>query len=237
MLYQITKEVFDGLSDDLKKEYTLDGEAATLKIEGENAPSMAAIIKAEEKRVIEADHRKKAEKARDAAEAMADKLREDLDKASGKDEIARVKAEHQEALEKIRADREAEKTAAKEASNAALKMETARAFAEENFTIPTLMVEQFAKRLSVEEIDGQSVIRCLDADGKASALSLSEVQQEFLANKEFASIIKTKTGSGGGANPSGGGGAAGKSLSDMTATEEAKFANENPEAYAEMVGA
>jgi uncharacterized membrane protein YqiK len=236
MLYQITKEAFDKLSEDLQKEYTVSGESVTLKIEGEGAPTAEALTKAQDKLRIEKEHRTKAEKSRDEAEARGEKLREDLDKASGKDEIQRLKTEHQAELEKIRGEREAEKTAAKEAANSAMKKEAAETFANEHFTIPNLMVDQFAKRLSVEEVNGESVVRVLDADGKASALSLNELKQEFLENKEFSPIIKTKAGSGGGANPSGGGGAAQKQLSEMTATEESQFANANPEAYAEMIG-
>jgi hypothetical protein len=236
MLYQITKEAFEALSDETKKEYTLDGDSAVLKIEGEGAPTAEALAKAEGKLRIEREHRKNAETARDTAESRSEKLREDLDKASGKEEIARIKEEHQTELEKIRADREAEKAEAKEKANAALRKETAESFANDNFTIPNLMVGPFADRLSVEEVDGQPVVRVLDKDGKASALSLNELKQEFLENKDFSSIIKTKAGSGGGANPSGGGGAAQKQLSEMTATEEAQFARENPEAYKEMVG-
>lgn len=236
MQYQISKDALAALPEEIQKEYTLNGDTAILKIEGEGAPSIEALTKAQEKLRIEREHRQKAEKARDEAENRAEKFREDLDKASGKDEIAKIKADHQAELEKIRADREAEKNQLREQKASALKRETAEKFAQEHFTIPGLMVDQFAKRLSVEDINGESVVRVLDKDGRASALSLSELKQEFLDNKEFSPIIKTNAGSGGGANPSGGGGAAQKSLADMTATEEAQFANANPEAYAKLIG-
>jgi F0F1-type ATP synthase membrane subunit b/b' len=239
MLYQIKKEAFDALSEDLKKEYTLDGENATLKIEGEGAPTLAAITKAEEKHRIAEEHRKAAEKARDAAEAASEKLREDLGNASGKKEIEELNKKHTEELEKIREARETEKAAAKEMANANLKKETAEEFRNNNFVsgkLSSLVGKEFTDRLSVEEVNGESVIRVLDPDGKPSALSLNELKQEFLANKEFATIIKVDTGSGGGANPSGGGGAAKKQLSEMNATEESIFANEHPEEYAQMTG-
>ena len=236
MQYQIDKGTFEKLSEDMQKEYILEGETATLKIEGENAPTMEALNKANEKHRIAEEHRKKAEKARDDAEAASEKLREDLDKASGKDEIARIKQEHAEALENIRKEREAEKAEAVEKNNAAMIRDTATKIANEHFTIPGLMADQIAKRLSVEVVNGESVVRPLGADGKASMMSVNELKQEFLENPEFASIIKANAGSGGGANPSGGGGAVQKNLSDMTATEEAQFARKNPEAYQQMVG-
>jgi hypothetical protein len=109
--------------------------------------------------------------------------------------------------------------------------ETAEKFANENFTIPELMVGPFSQRLSIEEIDGQSVVRVKDSEGKASALSLDELKREFLDKKEFSAIIKANAGSGGGASPGAGGGAPGKKISEMTAKEEAEFERANPEAY------
>jgi len=234
MHWKITKEAHAGLSEELQKEYTIEGDSATLKLEGEGAPSTAAVAKAEDKLRIEKEHRKNAETARDAAEANSEKFRNDLDKAGGKEEITRIKQEHQVELEKIRTEREAEQTANKEAKNSALKKETARAFTAEHFTEEEIMGNAFAKRLSVEEINGEPVVRVLDKDGKASALSINELKQEFLDNPKLSGIIKTQAGSGGGANPSSGGGAATKQLSEMTGTEESAFANANPEAYAAM---
>ena len=241
MQYQINKEAFDALSDDLKKEYTLDGDTATLKIEGENAPSAEALAKANEKHRIAEEHRKKAEKARDEAEAASEKFREDLEKASGKEEIAKLKEEHAAAMEKIRAEREAEKAEAKAKGDAAMIKEMSTAFANEHFIdgVTDMLAEQIGKRLNVETVNGESVIRPLDADGKPSIISIDDLKQEFLANEKYKAIIKGKAGSGGGANPSGGGGATGYTkLSDFkNGVEEARFANENPEAYQKMVDA
>lgn len=233
MKYSLTKEEFDALSEDLQKEYTLDGENATLKIEGEGAPTAEEVTRLKEKQLIADKHRKEAEKARDDAEKREEKLKKDLEGASGKEEIAKIREEHQKELDKIRADREAEQVAAKESRNVSLKKETSEAFANEHFTIPGLMVDQFAKRLSIEEIDGSPVVRVLDAEGKASALSLDELKKEFLDNKDYSSIIKANAGSGGGANNSGGGGGAPqKKIAEMTATEEAAFERDDPDGYA-----
>lgn len=233
MKYKITKIEFDALDETAKKEYTLDGETAVLKIEGEGAPTHEATTRAEDKLRIEKEHRKNAETARDTAETRAEKLKKDLEGASGKDEIARIKAEHQTELDKIRDDRATEQAAAKDVRNAGLKKETSEAFANDHFTIPSLMVDQFAKRLSVEEVDGNPVVRVLDAEGKASALSVAELKKEFLDNKDYSTIIKANPGRGGGATPGGGGGGApDKKIAEMTATEEAAFEKAEPEAYA-----
>ena len=230
MQYSISKDAHEKLPDFLKDEYVLSGETATLKIEGEGAPTLEAITKAEEKRRISEEHRKNAEKARDAAELSAEKLRNDLDRASGKDEIARIKAEHASEMEAIRADRAKEQAAAVETRNAAMIKDAAWDFAQ-NFTIPSLMEGPFSKRLTVEEVDGQPVIRIRDVDGKPSIKSISELKQEFLDNPEFAGIVKANPGSGGGATPGDGGGATVKKLSEMTTAEEMAFERDNPEGY------
>ncbi len=77
-------------------------------------------------------------------------------------------------------------------------------------------------------------MRVLAEDGSASTASLADLQKEFLDNPAHKEIIVAKTGSGGGAThtPGSGGGATVKKLSQMTATEEAAFERENPDAYA-----
>lgn len=231
MKYKLTKTEFEALGEEAKKEYILSGESAVLKIEGEGAPTAEALTRAEDKLRIEKEHRRNAETARDTAETRSEKLKKDLEGASGKEEIARIKAEHQTELETIRTDRATEQKAAKESSNAAMIKEAAEKFTNEHFITPGLMVGPFSSRLSVEEIDGQSVIRVKDAEGKASAMSLNELQKEFLDNKEYFPIIKANAGRGGGATPGGGDGVSQKKLAEMTAKEEADFERTNPDGY------
>lgn len=232
MKYKLTKPEFEALGEDAKKEYTLGGESAVLKIEGEGAPTAEAVTRAEDKLRIEKEHRKNAETARDAAETREGKLKADLGNAGGKEKIAEINAAHQKELDKIRDDRAEEQKVAKNVRDAGLKKETSEAFANDHFTVPTLMVDQFSKRLSVEEIDGNPVVRVLGTDGKASALSLDELKKEFLDNKDYSTIIKADAGNGGGAtNTGGGGGASHKKIGEMTPKEEADFERGNPEGY------
>ena len=231
MKYKLTKAEFEALTEDQQKEYTLTGEDAVLKIEGDGAPTLEAVTRAEDKLRIEKDHRKNAETARDAAEAASEKLRTDLEKADGKGDREKLIATHKAEIEEIRAERVAEQTAAKAKDSAAMIKEVSEKFANDHFTTPSLLASPFGDRLSVEEIEGTQVIRVKGADGKASALSLDELKKEFLDNKEFSAIIKANPGSGGGALPGGGGGASLKKLSEMTATEEAEFERTDPAGY------
>ena len=98
------------------------------------------------------------------------------------------------------------------------------------------MVDKIKARLDLEIADGVPITRVLDAAGKPSALSLDDLKKEFVDNKSYAAIIKASDANGGGAGPSSdGNGVPNKKLSEMTATEEAKFANENPTEYQRMV--
>ena len=236
MKYTIKKEEFEALSDDLKKEYKLDGETATLVIEGEDAPTAEKVAKLEEKRKIEADHRKTAETKLREADDRAAKLQKDLEAAGGnKEAIAKLQADHKAEIEKLREEREQEAVKVREDRDGAMIREEAQKFANEKFTIPSLIVDQIAKRMTVEEVNGQPVVRVMNADGSPSTASLADLQKEFLDNKDFSTIIKATTGKGGGATTQPSGGATEKSLSEMTATEEAKFEKEHPEEYAALI--
>lgn len=72
-------------------------------------------------------------------------------------------------------------------------------------------------RLSVEYRDGHPVTVVLDASGKPSAMTVQELQAEFLANPAFAPLLVGSKASGGGAAGGGrSGGATAKSVSRAT---------------------
>lgn len=91
-------------------------------------------------------------------------------------------------------------------------------------------------RIQVDLVDGKPVTKILDHEGSPSALTPDELRKEFLSNTKFAAIVVGSKGSGGGAGGSRkGGGGATKRLAEMSATEEAKFANDNPREYQQML--
>ena len=145
MKYTINKETFEGLPEEIQKEYTLDGDTATLKIEGDNVPTQSEIDRYKHKFDLEVKHRKKAESDLLEAEKNIDKLSNDLQGASGKDEIEKIRAKHTEELEKIRAERENEKAEARALADSQLISETATKFCNDHFTIPAIMKDQFWK--------------------------------------------------------------------------------------------
>lgn len=101
-----------------------------------------------------------------------------------------------------------------------------------------IILPHIQRRLQADIVEGKPVTKVLDLEGSPSALSVEELQKEFLSNQKFSSIIVASKASGGGANGGRkGGGGATKKLSEMSATEEAQFANQNPEQYKQMLAA
>lgn len=234
MKYKLTQTEFENLDETTQNEYSLNGDTAILNLEGEGAPTPDYISGLEKKREIEVEHRKNAEAKVKEADDRAAQLQKNLENAGGnKEEIQKIKDAHAKEIETLRQEREAEAAKVKQSRDNSLKREVADEFSK-RFTVPHLIGPQFSNRLSVEEVDGKPVVRVLAEDGSASTASLADLQKEFLDNPAHKEIIVAKTGSGGGAThtPGSGGGATVKKLSQMTATEEAAFERENPDAYA-----
>ena len=93
------------------------------------------------------------------------------------------------------------------------------------------MKREYLARIDVR--DGKEVV--LDPQGNLTALTLADLDKEFDANSRYAKFIKGTQAAGGGAEGSKFTGGVRKSLKEMTATEEAQFANENPEQYRQMI--
>lgn len=239
MIYKLTRDEFDKLSDELKKEYKEDGESFVLSIEGDGAPDPSAFERIEKKRQLEIEHRKRAEKDLEEAEARAAKLQKDLEKAKNSGDIEEITRRHNEQLEEIRKQREEEQSKFRKEREDALKAEERNRFLGSHLVggaeqdLCELVADRYASRLSVEEIGGQQVVRVLDKDGKPSALSIGELEKEFLDNPSFSKVVRVKAGSGGGAIPGsqGGGAPTKKSLKEMSAKEEAEFEKSDPEGY------
>lgn len=197
------------------------------------------------------EHEKNARKAaEERAEAAERKLKEQEDARRAAEEEAARKAGDVTALEASwKQKRDTDVAAAEKRAGRAegslkrvLVDNVAQRLATEISTAPALLVEVIKKRLAVEiptDETFEPITRVLDAAGRPSALSVNDLKQEIIDNPEYAAIIKASSASGGGAAPQRQGGGAPtnkKKLSEMTATEEATFANEHPEEYAKLVG-
>lgn len=237
----LTEEAFNELDDAAKNFYTKKADGKYhLDLEEDDGEELRRAKEHEKKK------RQEAEAERDEA---IRKLKEQEDARIAAEEEAARKAGDTAALEASWKKKRDEDVAAAEnrakRAEAALRRQlvdnVAHRLANEISTAPTLLVELIKKRLAVEiptDEDSEPLTRVLDAYGKPSAMSINDLKQEFVDNPEFAAIIKASSASGGGASnqPKGGGAPTNKKkLSEMTATEEAKFANEHPEEYARLI--
>jgi hypothetical protein len=242
MKAKLTKAAYDGLSDELKKEYKEGTGAAAgsyvLKVEGDDGSEIDS----------EAALRARDNMKRERDEALAERKKLADAEQARKERIAAKKAAKENegkpgsqaekdlrnrlaALEKERAQEKKDREAAEDR----LMMETAAKEVETLFVSPELHGPYVRSRLKVERVDGKPVVRVLDGKGEITSLGVEDLRKEISTNQNFKASLAASVGGGGGApNPSGGGGAP-KKLSEMTATEEAQFANKNPEAYKAML--
>lgn len=238
----LTEDQFNALDDVTKLNYKKGADNKFhLDLEEDDAEAL--------KRAKE--HEKNARKAaEERAEAAEKKLKEQEDARRAAEEDAARKAGDVTALEASWKQKRDADVAAAEAKTkrieAALKVQlvdnVAAALANKISTAPSLLIAVIKKRLTVEiptDEGSEPLTRVLDASGRPSAMGLNDLEKEIIDNPEYAAIIKASSASGGGATPQrqGGGAPTGKKkLSEMTATEEAQFANEHPEEYAKLTG-
>jgi hypothetical protein len=98
-----------------------------------------------------------------------------------------------------------------------------------------LMLPFIKGRLRAEVRDGKAVTVVLDESGAESVLTPAELKKNLVDSKKFDAILignKSSGAGGSGSKPGGAGGQTGpKKIGEMNATEQAQFANKNPDAY------
>lgn len=182
---KISKTEYDGLNDVLKAEYKANGDNYVL--DTDDATDL-----------INARDLEKREK--DAAKADLKKLKDELDaikKAGGdfeaiensyKLKIASLEgsvAELNTTLTGERRDRYASAEAQKIAAR---------------FTVPSLMQKEIAKRLDIDP-KNPTQVRVLDKDGKPSAMTIADLEKEFVDNPEFKGIVIASKATGSAGSP------------------------------------
>lgn len=188
---KITKEKFEKLSDELKKEYKEKDGDYILDLEGEEDTGALKRAKDREK--------ERADEAEAKVKELTKKLESDIDlDARKKGDI--------ETLEKSWAKKveEAEKTANEKINKLAANLKStlidneSGKLAGEISKAPKIMQKLIKERLAVD-LDGENpVVKILDASGKPSALTLDELKKEFVDNKDYADIIIASKASGSG---------------------------------------
>lgn len=188
---KITKEQFEKLSELLKAEYVEKDGEYVLDIDGEE--DTGALKRAKDREV----------QLRKDAETKARELEERLNAIEGDD--ARKKGDIQ-TLEKSWQKKVSETEAQYKAridkltgyTTKTLIDGTAGQIAGKISKVPGLMARAIRDRMTVDFDGDEPTLRILDAQGKPSALTLDELQAEFVANPEYADIIIGTKASGGG---------------------------------------
>lgn len=141
-----------------------------------------------------------------AAHEELTKFKEEQLKAEGKyKELYETEVANKQTLndswEAKLAEKLAEKDAASEGLTATIRSLTigslAKSMAEEISVAPDLIQPFIEKRLSVDMATGKAIVSVLDAEGKVSATTHSELKQEFAKDARFSAIIKANSASSG----------------------------------------
>ena len=189
---KITKEAYDKLSDALKAEYVEKDGAYVLDVEGDE--DTGALKRAKDR---ESQLRKDAEqRAREAEERLAEIEGDDARK---KGDIATLEKKWKKDLEEANAKSSATIAKLTAHTTKTLLDGTAQQIAAKISTVPALMAKAIRERLAVNFDGDEPTLQILDAAGKPSAMTLEQLSQEFVANKEYSGIIVGSKATGGGA--------------------------------------
>lgn len=181
---KITKEEFEALPDAIKAEYKTSGEGYSLDVTG--IEDTGALKRAKDR---ESELRKEAENKLAVAEARIVELESD----TSKKDVATLTRSYEGKLETQKTAFEAKIN--KLTSN--LVNSEAMSIATRISKAPKLLVSEIAKRLQADIEGDKPTIRITDADGNASAMTMEDLEKEFVANPDYSAIIIANKSSGG----------------------------------------
>lgn len=211
----VTKEEYEKLPEPIQKEYKKEGDDFVLDVTG--IDDGAELKRAKENEVKE--HGKTKKKLTDLTielEALKEERDGMLKGSVKKDDVDRLEASYKKKL----ADREAELTTQISSRTSELERllvdSRALELASKLSDSPSVILPHIKSRLKAEESEGKWTTKVLAADGSLSASTLSDLEKEIVANKEFAPILRGSKASGGGAGGGGGGGGASSSKVDFS---------------------
>jgi len=173
--------------------------------------------------------KKLAQEAEAAAKTIAEN--EALDKAKANKDVDTLTLSYEEKLQGLTAQLNELNTKNLNAAKSQLANDFVNEHVVNDAFSRQAMAEAYKGRIDIR--DGKTVV--LDPQGNLTALSVEDLNKEFISASIYGNHIVGTKATGGGAEGNKGGGRA-VSLKDMTATQEAAFANANPEAYKQLIG-
>ena len=187
---KLTKAEFEKLSEGLKAEYKEDGEGYKLDLDGDE--DTGELKRAKDREV----------QARKDAEAKAAKLQEQIDSLSDSDarkrgDIETLEKSWKGKLDQANADASAKVLKLQKHANDLLVENVASSLAAKLSDSPKIIKPHILQRLKADLEGDNAFTRVLDLEGKPSALTIDDLENEFRANKDFSAIIKASKASGG----------------------------------------
>jgi hypothetical protein len=205
---KLTKAQYDALPAEVKALFKQEGDEYVAIVNPEDNPESLKRARDRE-RDAAAQLRKELaglKKQQEDANAAAETARLEAERKAG--DVAALEKSWQTKLEKETGLLKAQLEQRDGSIRKLLVTQSASQLARDISTVPDLMAEQIAKRLTVEYGENGVTTRVLDLDGKPTALSIDDLKKEILADKRYAGILIAGKGSGSGAGSSGAGGGA-----------------------------
>jgi hypothetical protein len=209
----------DGLDEATKKLYEKKGEKFVLIVEGVEDGDVVGLKNKVETLLAEtADLKKKVKENADNEAAAREAERKAVeDAAAKKGDVETIRKSADDRVAKTASDKDAHYKPLLETRDSTIRSLLIDNVAQGLATkiglkgSETLLIPHITQRLAVEEREGKFVTVIKDSNGKPSALSVDDLEKEFLGNTAFAPVIagSKANGSGAGGGDKKGGGATG----------------------------
>lgn len=190
---KITKDEFDALNESFKAEYkkASDGwDGYYLDVDGDDDNS--ALKRAKDR---EAQLRKDAEKKASELQERLDSL--EGDDARKKGDIATLEKSWQSKIDAQKTEYETKLSKLNSHVTKSLVDSVAATIASKISNAPALILPHIKARLTADFEGDEPKTRILDKEGRPSALTVQELEKEFVENKDFSAIIIASKASGG----------------------------------------
>lgn len=197
---KINKATFDALADNIKFEYAADGEEYVLQTEGDE--DVGALKRANARLK---DQNKTLEDKNDELQVKLEKI--ETNPARKKGDIDALERQWNKDKETAVAEIQTKLDKRDSFIKTTLLENAAASLADKISKSPALIRPHIERRLTVDIEGDTPVVKVLDKDGKLSNLTVEKLGEEFVANKDFSSIIRVTQASGGAGSPSSNGGA------------------------------
>lgn len=233
-------EKLEGVNEVVAKEYKEideDGKKVfVLDIEGQEDVGALKRAKEHEKKARQ-DAEKQVKELLDRSEKVQEELDEIRRGAIPKGDVEKLEGSWKEKLTKLQTEMTGQLDAAYGTLQRLLVDNVAQSVAQKISNAPDLILPHVKARLKAEKTNDGYVTRVLDAEGKATALTVEELQKELTQDKRFAPIIIGSKASGGGASGGSGSGSASGSGAPPAVDPKFDWGKATPKQIAEQLKA